>query len=336
MQGRPDRLPGGRLHCILRIGIARDSRTVLKEKVMRMGGLLLLEWNLFAMIGVGFLLRRTGVLGREAQGAVTDLVLCAVLPCSIFSSFLGGRGEDMGRDFVTILLISVAVQIAALLYGRLAFRGENEDRRRNLAYGMICSNAGFLGIAIAEGVFGPAGTTLTSVYLIPQRVMMWSEGLAIYSGVSDVRRTIRKVVTHPCVISCILGIVFMAGGFEVPAFILTPVRTLGQCTTPLSMLVVGMILSEIDLSTLLDRSVVRYTVHRLIILPLGILIACRLLPVSRLVTGVSVLLAAMPAGATTGMLAARYGRDPGFATRMIIFSTLCSIPAIFVWSLVLR
>ena len=52
-------------------------------------------------------------------------------------------------------------------------------------------------------------------------------------------------------------------------------------------------------------------------------------------TGVSVLLAAMPAGATTTMLAAKYDRDPQFATKLVVFTTLCSIPAIFIWSVIL-
>ena len=55
-----------------------------------------------------------------------------------------------------------------------------------------------------------------------------------------------------------------------------------------------------------------------------------------MVTGVSVLLAAMPAGATTGMLASKYGRDPVFASRLIVFTTLCSLPALFLWTLVLK
>ena len=32
---------------------------------------------------------------------------------------------------------------------------------------------------------------------------------------------------------------------------------------------------------------------------------------------------------------AKYGRDPEFATQLVIFTTLCSIPAIFLWSMLL-
>ena len=43
----------------------------------------------------------------------------------------------------------------------------------------ICSNADFLE-SIAEGIYGAEGLVLASVYLIPQRIMMWSSGLAVF------------------------------------------------------------------------------------------------------------------------------------------------------------
>jgi len=297
--------------------------------------LLSLEFNIFTMVAVGFLIRRLRVVGKEAERVITDLVLYMVLPCNIFSSFLGGHSGIGVREYLAILLISVGIQTMSLAYGKLAFPKETPDHRCSLAFGMICSNAGFLGNAITEGVFGATGLMLTSIYLIPQRVMMWSEGLAIYSGVSDRRSTLRRVVTHPCVVACFLGLSIMAAGWTVPPLLLTPIQQLGRCNTPLTMLLIGMILSEIDPKHMVDRTIAFFTLHRLVLMPLAVWLVCRLLSVNPTVTGVSVLLAAMPAGATTGMLAAKYDRDPQFATRLVVFSTLCSIPAIFIWSLLL-
>ena len=164
-----------------------------------------LEFQLFVLIAVGFLTRRIGMIGNTGEKSLTDLVLYVVLPCNIFVSFLNQNALENAGDMAAMVLVSVGIQTASLVYGKLAFPKENEDRRRNLAYGMICSNTGFLGSPIAEGVFGAPGLMLVSLYLIPQRIMMWSEGLAIYSGVSDKKSTIKKVVTHPCVIACVLG-----------------------------------------------------------------------------------------------------------------------------------
>lgn len=61
------------------------------------------------------------------------------------------------------------------------FCREPEGKRKCLEYGIICSNAGFLGNPIAEGMYGIEGLVLASIYLIPKRIMMWSSGLAIFS-----------------------------------------------------------------------------------------------------------------------------------------------------------
>ena len=297
--------------------------------------LLTLEWNIFVMMGIGFLIRKIRLVGKEAELILTNLVLYVVLPCNIFHSFLGDHSGMSGADYLAILLISIGIQFLALIYAKTAFRKESADHRCSLGYAMICSNAGFLGNAIAEGVFGANGLMLTSIYLIPQRIMMWSEGLAIFSGVSDKKKTAIKVITHPCVIACFLGLIVMAAGIQLPEFFLSPIQTIGRCNTPLSMMVIGMILSGIDLKHMVDKTILRFTLDRLVLMPLIVWLFCLVLPVSPLVRGVAVLLAAMPAGATTSMLAAKYERDPEFATKLVVFTTLCSIPAIFIWSVIL-
>lgn len=106
-------------------------------------------------------------------------------------------------------------------------------------------------------MFGPVGLMLASVYLILQRIMMWSEEIAIFSGVSDKKATLKKVVTHPCVLACFIGFILMVGQIKLPAVILTPIQTLGRCNTALSMMVIGMILANIDVKTILDKKVIR-------------------------------------------------------------------------------
>ena len=101
------------------------------------------------------------------------------------------------------------------------------------------------------------------------------------------------------------------------------------------MMVIGMILADINPKDFWDLTVVKYTVHRLIVIPGIVYIACRFLPLDRTAFGICVLLAAMPAGATTSILAEKYDMEPAFATKMVIFSTLLSLPTICVWSMLL-
>ena len=307
--------------------------------------MLRLQFIIFALIGIGFYVRKKGMVSREGQKNITDLVINVILPCNIVTSFVQELPASALRDCITIFLISVSAEILCMIYSKLAYRNVEERRRKCLTYGILVSNAGFLGNPVAEGVYGPMGLMLASVYLIPVRVIMWSKGIALFGGESNKRETIKKVITHPCVLACMVGVVIMlaelfAGIALVPEWIFSLLQTIGRCNTALSMMVIGMILSDIEPSQLLDKLVLRYTAERLLIVPgiLGIILFSlyRIGLVSGLAPQLSVLLAAMPAPATTSMLSSKYDCAPDFATKMVITSTLCSIPTIFLWGLLLK
>lgn len=296
--------------------------------------LLNLQLTLFLLILVGFLVRWIGMVSEQGQKNLNLLALNVILPCNIVKSFMVDLKSEMIRDLTTMMLLSVLVQVIFVIYGKILFRKQPAGKKACLQYGTICSNAGFLGNPVAEGVFGSYGLVLASVFLIPMRIMMWSEGLAAFSGTSDRRATLKKVCTHPCIIACVLGIILMATGLRFPAPVTSAISSLGGCNTAVSMMVIGMILSNMDLREF-DKDVILYSLHRLVLLPLLILLICMMIPMSRSVRGVCVLLSAMPAGATTSILASRYEMEPEFATRMVIISTILSLPTICLWSIFL-
>mgnify|MGYP000155158321 CR=1 FL=1 len=140
---------------------------------------------------------------------------------------------------------------------------ENADRQEQKpAVWYYLSNAGFLGNPVAEGVYGQMGLALASIYLIPQRIVMWSEGLAIFSKEIDKKQILKKVLLHPCIIACEIGLLLMLTQCPLPAAVKTFVGNLGDCNTILSMLVIGMIVSDIRLKEILDRDIIIYTVIR--------------------------------------------------------------------------
>lgn len=164
---------------------------------------------------------------------------------------------------------------------------------------------------------------------------MWTSGLAVFSGTTDRKETVRKVLTHPCIIMSELGILLMFTGWKLPAPVTDAVDYIGNCNTAFSMMAVGMILADINVKDFWDRTVAKFTFHRLVVIPAVVYGVCSFLPLDKNAFGICVLLAAMPAGATTSILAEKYGVDSPFATKMVIFSTLLSLPTICLWSMVL-
>lgn len=297
--------------------------------------ILTLQATIFLLVAVGFMVKRTGLIGSQGQKNLNDLVIYVILPCNILHAFMNSPVEKRFYYYFEVLLISIGIQVFCVFYGKFVFRKEQENRNKCLRYGTICSNAGFLGNPIAEGIYGAEGLVLASIYLIPQRIMMWTSGLAVFSGTMNRKATIQKVLTHPCIVMSELGIVLMLTGWKLPDGITGAVDAIGNCNTAMSMMVVGMILADINVKELWDWTVVKFTFHRLIVIPAVIYVICNFLPLDGKAFGICVLLAAMPAGATTSILAEKYKVDSPFATKMVIFSTLLSLPTICVWSMLL-
>ncbi|MBQ9030956.1 MAG: AEC family transporter [Parasporobacterium sp.] len=234
--------------------------------------LLKLIFNLFLMLAAGFLVRKLHIINDAGEKAVTDLVMIVVLPCNVFYSFLSQNIDSMAEDCLWILGISVAVQVIAFLYTRIVFRVKIADHRCNLSYAMLSPNTGFIGCPVAEGVFGSSGLMLACIYLIPQRLIMWSVGLSMYTGVSDKKTAVKKLLTHPCVIACLLGLFFLLLRIRVPDWMLLPVASIGRCNTALAMIVIGMLISRVRIRSLANRTVILFSVHRLLIIPLIIML----------------------------------------------------------------
>lgn len=294
-----------------------------------------LQCTMFALIFIGFFLKRIGMIGEEGKKNLTDLVINLVLPCNIIRSFLIEFDYDILVTFAGVFIVSIIIQCFCSLFGKFLYRNSSVPHQKCLQYATVCSNAGFLGNPVAEGVFGSMGLTLASIYLIPQRIVMWSAGISVFTEAPSKKALFRKVITHPCIVACIIGMILLITQIPLPGFLQAPITALSNCNTALSMMVIGTILAEVDFRTMIDKEVIYYTLLRLVVIPLAVWPLCILLQLNQLATGVCVLLAAMPAGATTSILAAKYDGDAKFATKVVIFSTLVSLITTPIWSLLL-
>lgn len=174
-----------------------------------------------------------------------------------------------------------------------------------------------------------------SIFLVPQRIVMWSAGVSYFTESPDRKTVFKKVATHPCIVAVYIGLFLMITQLSLPVFMTNTIKTVGNCTTAISMILIGTILAEVKPESILDKGIIKYTLIRLIIIPLLVFVFCRMFPVPPLLSGVSVLLTGMPAGSTTAILAAKYHGDYIFATKCVVVTTLLSLITIPLWCMVL-
>lgn len=293
-----------------------------------------LQAMMFLMMLIGIVLQKRKIITKEVRKGMTDLVIDVILPCNIIQSFRLEFDMSVLMQFAVIFGVAVCVQLVCWVLGKVLYRGKNQGEKAVLQYGTVCSNAGFMGNPIAEGVYGSQGLMMASVYLVPQRIVMWTAGLSCFTSKSE-GSVVKKILTHPCIIAVEIGLALFLFQIPLPGFLGDTVKSISGCNTAMSMILIGSILAEVHIKELLDKTALFYSAVRLAVIPGLALLGCLIFGIGGLVAGVSVLLAAMPAGSTTAILAARYDGDAVFASKCVTLSTVLSLITIPVWCLVL-
>lgn len=303
---------------------------------MEISRLMTLQGMLFLLTGIGIAVQKSKLLPDNAQGMLTDLILYVILPCNIALSFQIDLNRELLRNLGTAFLVAWIVQGIAWTLSRLLYNRFPEPTKKVLQYATVCSNGGFMGNPIAESVFGATGLMYASIFLIPQRIVMWSAGITLFTEAPNKRTLVKKVLTHPCIIAVFVELFLMVFRPALPEFVQKTASSLGSCTTPLSMLMVGMILADVkDIKSMFSWAIIRYTLIRLIILPGIIFIGCRICGINQMVTGVGVLMTAMPAACMTTILANKYHGDSLFASKCVVFSTAMTLITLPMWCMIL-
>ena len=177
------------------------------------------------------------------------------------------------------------------------------------------------------------GVLYTSIFLIPMCIVMWSVGTTYFVAGETVekRKTIKNVLTHPCLVAIYLGHLCMVTQVQLPSVILNSVKYIGNCNSALTMFIVGTILTDAPLKSIVSRDTVKFSLLRLALLSAAAL-GVGLLHLEPTALGVSVLMTGMPAGATAAIFAAKYGSDAPFAARNVVFTTLLSMLTLPLWA----
>lgn len=302
---------------------------------MELQGLVNLQLMMFIEIGIGWYLRKKGLITEEGKRVLTDLVIDLILPCNIIQSFMIELDREILMRGLQILVISVILQMFCTLISATCYNRIEKEKKNVLQYATVCSNAGFLGNPVAEGLFGSLGLLYASIYLIPQRIVMWSAGVSYFTESPSKWEVVKKVLKHPCIIAVEVGLVFMITQVKLPGFLTKTLLSFSSSTTPVTMLLIGSIMAGADLKTMVTKITMVFSLVRLVLIPLAVFAGCALCRVDGVVAGVAVILAAMPAGSTTAILAAKYHRDEEFASKCVVLTTILSMVAIPVWSLVI-
>lgn len=280
--------------------------------------------TLLFLIVFGYVIRKLGILNRQLNKGLSDLLLYVTLPFSIITSFNFPFSRTLLANGIIVLLISMAIHLFAIFISKLLYFKYASATNQVLRAATVFSNCGFMGFPILEAVYGTQGVFYGSFYVLIFQVLIWTVGVGIFTGKQNT--TTWRQVLNPAVIAIITGFTLFVFSIKLPEPLFNALVMVGSMTTPISMLIIGSLLFEIKLSEVFSGFSIFYvTIMRLIILPLFAVSCLLFLGVKGITLGVPVLATAMPAAALIVVFAEKHGADAVLASRAVFLSTILSI-----------
>ena len=280
---------------------------------------------LFIMMAAGYYSRKKGIIDKQTNRGLVELLLNITLPLLILASFQNKLQGNTLVGVTEIFLVSIAIHGILFLISPYIYWYKRGTAKRVLRFGTVFSNCAFMGYPILQIMYGKIGVFYGSIFSAPFNIALWTLGVFIFEDRLD-KQSRRKALFNPGVLAVVLGFVLMFFSIELPYPIIRSFELLGGCTTPLSMIVVGSMLGEIHVKQILSGFSIYYASFvRLVLIPLGVFAVLYGLGARGIVLGVNVISVAMPIAASTAAFAERYQCEPGLASRSVFISSLLSI-----------
>ena len=200
---------------------------------------------LFLYMLIGWICRKTDLVKAAAQPSFTNFLLYVSIPCMVFQSFdMEFTMETLYRG-ASVLTIATISALVSLVFGRYAYNWCNPREKCIMKYGTLVSNSGFAGLPVIQDAYGQDGLFLGSLFIIPNRIMMWSAGISLFTD-APLKQRIKNVMLNPGIIAVELGVLRMLFQPAIPQQLNKALSALGAMSTPLGMVIIGMILSGVS------------------------------------------------------------------------------------------
>lgn len=290
---------------------------------------------LFALIFLGFFIGKKGIIRKDCTPDLSNFLVKITLPATVFLSMVRPFNEDLMQQSIWIFFAAILFHIAFMLLGLLLVIVLKIPEKSRGVWVFVCmfSNNGFMGFPMALSVYGDDGMFLMAIANVVSNFLIFSLGMKLLTKYYPIKEKIslKKMVVNNINIAVAAGLIFYLFQIPLPEMITDMLTYVGDLTAGLSMIVVGLSLSRIELRTVMKgKDVWMISVVRLVAVPLITACVLKMIPAldGKLMGKILVMMAALPAASSASILTEQYGTNTELAAKTVFVSTLFSIVTI--------
>ena len=291
---------------------------------------------ILVMILVGFVIGEKGWFDDKSRGLLAKLVTQVALPCyMLYTITQRFTAADLLKMLPAlrfpalsmVLLLGIATGVARIFAVR-------QDRRGLFISMFFNSNTIFVGLPINQALFGDASIPYVLIYYMCNTTFFWTLGTYLIQrdgegeAQFDLKTSLKKVFSPP-LMGFLLGIVLVILHIKLPAFLASDLQYLGNLTTPLSMIFIGLSVSHVGVKQLvLGKDQLLILFGRFLVAPLLMATIVYWAPLPILMKQVFIIQSAMPVMTNAPVVARLYGADSDYAAVMVTETTLATMVVI--------
>ncbi|MCX7772960.1 MAG: AEC family transporter [Clostridia bacterium] len=281
---------------------------------------------LFIILIIGFVAGKFKIMDSNGTKKLSEVLLFVTSPMLVLNSFFIKFSQERIFNVLWIVGLGTAMFIVAIVLSKLIYGRFNEKIAPVLRFTAIFSNCGYMGLPLMKALYGDNGVFYGSFYIVLFHMFLWSYGFMMFGGKGTKAQVAKKVLTNPSIIAVYFGLIIFILSIPIPDPVRGAVKAVGDMTMPISMLIIGGVMSTAKLSSVFkDWRVYMASAVRLVLMPLIAIFATKALGIQTLPAAVIGTALAMPAAANTTIFSEMFEKDAVFASKCVTVSTLLSI-----------
>lgn len=348
-------------------------------KILTDASLLGAVFSTIFIIFIGYIARRKNIVSENASKVLSAILLNLTLPFLAFNAFMSDINAKTFTTGLSVFAFGFIAYIILIGISFVLFAGYKGDKKDTLRILMIFGSTTFFGLPIINAIL-PAGTLYANLFNIAYRVFLYSYGLIVMSGAKFDKKNLKTIFLNPIIIATFVGFVlWMLQNTGIPQiavegtkqvaengavvsktistnfafyridktlpWVFTGFKYLGDLSSPLAWLAIGMTLASISLKDAVkDASVWIYSAIKTIAVPaifIVIMLAFNFIGKSfgfnlsyEAIFPIVIMLATPPATVAVAY-AINYDKESVFASNASLLTTVVSVFVIILWIIAL-
>ncbi len=313
---------------------------------------LITVFSLVILAVPGYIAKKTKIVGANGAEVFSSLVLYIAQPAMLFMSFQKIEYKaEIALNLLYVALLTILTHLLMVLVVSFIIKKDKDEKKDKIKkvvkYASVFGNCGYMGLPFLQMLFSNAGNFQSEILIYGGaiisvfNIMSWSIGVFMVSG-DKKEVSLKKMVLNPNIIAIALGLTLFLTVRKpfiyniLDGKIANSINLIADMVTPLSMIVIGIKLANINFKQLFTNLWVYYSCFlKLIVMSLISMLVVSFLPVSTIVKYAVFFTMSMPSATSTAMFAIKFNADGEFASIVVLLSTVLSIITIPIMFLVI-